>query len=124
MKPAYSYYTDKMWRYFIPRLESSRESGIKPVFHNKIEQENYVLCDLIWSGLSPTERDVMTVIYSIRKDSLDDAIGMLAAKHSLSAQAVWSIAHRIGRQLGIRKGLVAEQGENAYPSAQNGAEDK
>ena len=41
MKPAYSYYTDKMWRFFIPRLESSRESGIKPVFHNKIEQENY-----------------------------------------------------------------------------------
>ncbi len=124
MKPAYSYYTDKMWRYFIPRLESSQENGIKPVFHNKIEQENYVLCNLIWSGLSPTERDVMTVIYSIRKSSLDDAIGMLAAKHSLSAQAVWSIAHRIGRQLGIRKGLVAEPTENTYPSVQNGAEDK
>ena len=120
MKPAYSYYTDKMWRYYISHSRSSRENGIKPVFHNKIEQENYVLCDLIWSRLSPTEQEIMSVIYGIRKDSLDDAVGTLAARHHLTTQAVWSIAHRIGRDVGIRKGLIGELPANTYQPVHNG----
>ena len=109
MKPAYSYYTDKMWRYYIPREKRYREYGIQPDFQNRVERENYTLCSIVWSGLSPTEKETLSVICCTPREKLSDAVRQFAMDHALSVQAVWSISYRISRQLGIRKGLIAEE---------------
>lgn len=120
MKPAYSYYTDKMWRYFIPRNRWHRENGTVPEFQNEVEHENYALCSLVWSTLSPMEKGALTVIYCTPHEELDIAVRRFALEHALTIQAVWSISHRIGRQLGIRKGLIAEERPPEYPRERNG----
>ena len=120
MKPAYSYYTDKMWRYFIPRDRRHRENGTRPEFQNEVEHENYALCSLVWSSLSPVEKDALTVIYCTPHEEFDGTIQRFAAEHALSVQAVWSISHRLGRQLGIRKGLIAEERLPAFSKERNG----
>ena len=115
MKPAYSYYTDKMWRFFIPRYKQYRENGIQPDFRNEVERGNYALCGIVWSGLSSTEKDTLAVIYCTPREELEEAVRRFAAEHALSVQAAWSISHRTGRQLAIRKGLIAEEHPPAFP---------
>ncbi len=120
MKPAYSYYTDKMWRFFIPRAMRHQEEGTMPEFRDDVDHLNYVLCSQVWSGLSPMEKDVLTIIYCTPHEELEDTIHRFANKHALSIQAVWSISHRLGRRLGIRKGLIAEEHKSVFMKERNG----
>lgn len=110
IKPAYAYYTDKMWRYFIPRWKWHQEHGTTQTqFHDAVEMENYTLCAAVWDTLTEQEREIQCIVHCTTYDETDSAVKEYAAQHGMRTQSVWSISHNIGKELGVKKGLVPDK---------------
>ena len=114
-KPAYSYYTDKMWRYFIPRQKWHQDNGTQQtLFQNDVERENYGLCQQVWDGLTDQEREILALVHCTGYEETSYEVQRYDAAHGMRDQSVWSIAHQIGKELAIKKHLVPERKGGAF----------
>lgn len=108
-KPAWAYYTDKMWNYFLPRrMHHNRNGTTQTRFRTDIDRLNWDTCQRVWDRLTPEQREVMILIYCTDYDLTPGAVWQYAVRHGVTTKDVWSISAACGRMLAIERGLLAE----------------
>ena len=105
-KPAYSYYTDRMWRDFIPRWEWNEQNNAPPNRLLPIQSTNYDVCLLFWNDLTQDQRDIIKTVTCTEHEQIGWKVGELAQRLQISPGAVWTIAFRIGRVTALQRGLI------------------
>lgn len=108
-RPAYSFYTDKMWRFFLRRQWRLEHDPLPSDFLSHIDHENYEICLSVWSRMTDLERDIIRAVYSAHdQDAVKVAVTNCANQYAMTPEAVFKTAHRLSRNVAIKKKLVAE----------------
>ena len=114
MKPPYSYYTDKMWRDFIPRWRWNRNHDVEGTPLLPVQNENYQVCLTIWKELTTVERQIIEAVTCSERERIGEEIRKISLRTNLDIQHVWHEAFRIGRMTAVRRGLIDERSQSEY----------
>ena len=110
-KPPFSYYTDQMWRYFIPRWKWNVTHPEQPVvYQTYITERNYKVCAAIWDGLTEEQRTIMTTIHTTPHEELPFRMEQLSERLNRPVRELWHESYVVTRLTGERMQLVEERG--------------
>lgn len=108
MKPAWAYYTDKMWSFFLPRRQHHDQRGTeKTDFRSDVDRLNWDTCQRVWDGLTKQEQEVLLLVYCTEYHLTPGAVVRYANSHGMDQHDVMRIAARCGKKLAVERGLAA-----------------
>ena len=114
MKPPYSYYTDKMWRDFIPRWRWNKNHDVEGTPLLPVQNENYQVCLGIWKDLTTVERQIIEAVTCSERERIGEDVRKISLRTNLDIQHVWHEAFRIGRMTAVRRGLIDDKSQPEY----------
>lgn len=107
MKPPYSYYTDRMWRYFLDRRQREQNGTISADDLRPVEQQNYSVCLELWNEMSAAEECIVNAMSRSDQGYANRLMAQAAEYTGIPISEAWSKAHAISRKTAIKRGLIS-----------------
>lgn len=108
IKPAWAYYTDMMWNFFLHRIRYHDQNGTQQLhFRTDIDKLNWDTCQRVWDGMTEREREIQMLVYCTSYEATPEAIRAYAKQHGLQDIDVWRVSAACGRRLAVERGLTA-----------------
>lgn len=107
MKPPYSYYTDRMWRYFLDRRQREQNGTISADDLRPVEQRNYSVCLELWNEMSTVEEWIVNAMSRSDQGYANKLMAQTAEDTGIPISEAWIIAHAISKKTAIKRGLIS-----------------
>lgn len=107
MKPPYSCYTDRMWRYFFDRRQREQNGTISADDLRPVEQQNYSVCLELWNEMSAADECIVNAMSRSDQGYANRLMAQAAEDTGIPISEAWSRARAISKKTAIKRGLIS-----------------